>query len=51
MSEKVQLVVLGMGDSALCEPVQLGRAASIAGQVAARFAMDHELAHQIYAGC
>ena len=38
----MQLVVLGMGDAQLHQPVLLGGAASIRGRMAARFAMNHQ---------
>ena len=43
--------MLGMGDSRYANLFSWAEQASIRGRVAARFAMDHELAHQMYAGC
>ena len=48
MSQDVQLVVLGMGDSRYVNLFSWAEG-EYRGRVAARFAMDHELAHQIYA--
>lgn len=50
MRQDVQLVVLGMGDSRYVNLFSWAEG-EYPGRVAARFAMDHELAHQIYAGC
>ena len=50
MSENVQLVVLGMGESRYVNLFSWAEG-EFKGKVAARFAMDHALAHQIYAGC
>ncbi len=50
MNEKVQLVVLGMGESRYVNLFSWAEG-EFKGKVAARFAMDHILAHQIYAGC
>ena len=50
MAEKVQLVVLGMGDSRYVNLFSWAEG-EYKGQVAARFTMDHALAHRIYAGC
>lgn len=49
MQEDLQLVVLGMGDSRYMDLFSWAEQ-RYAGRVAARFAMDHELAHRIYAG-
>lgn len=49
MREDVQLVVLGMGDSRYVNLFSWAEQ-NYPGRVAARFAMDHELAHRIYAG-
>jgi len=45
----IQLVVLGMGDSRYVNLFSWAEGA-YPGKVAARFTMDHALAHQIYAG-
>ncbi len=50
MNENVQLVVLGMGESRYVNLFSWAEG-EFKGKVAARFAMDHTLAHQIYAGC
>ena len=50
MQEKVQLVVLGQGESRYVNLFSWAEG-EYKGKVAARFAMDHALAHQIYAGC
>ena len=49
MQEDLQLVVLGMGDSRYMDLFSWAEQ-QYPGRVAARFAMDHELAHRIYAG-
>ncbi|MBR4539185.1 MAG: glycogen synthase GlgA [Clostridia bacterium] len=49
MDEKVQLVVLGMGDAKYVNLFSWAEQ-QYAGRVAARFKMDGELAHRIYAG-
>lgn len=49
MQEDLQLVVLGMGDSRYMDLFYWAEQ-QYPGRVAARFAMDHELAHRIYAG-
>ncbi len=49
MQEKLQLVVLGMGDARYVNLFSWAES-NYPGRVAARFAMDHALAHQIYAG-
>ena len=49
LNQKVQLVVLGMGESRYVNLFSWAESA-YPGKVAARFAMDHALAHQIYAG-
>ena len=49
MREDVQLVVLGMGDSRYVNLFSWAEQ-NYPGRVAARFAMDHDLAHRIYAG-
>lgn len=49
MNEDVQLVVLGMGESRYVNLFSWAEQ-QYPGRVAARFAMDHMLAHQIYAG-
>ena len=46
----MQLVVLGMGESRYVNLFSWAEG-EFKGKVAARFAMDHALAHQIYAGC
>ncbi|MBR6569820.1 MAG: glycogen synthase GlgA [Clostridia bacterium] len=50
MQQDVQLVVLGMGESRYVSMFTWAED-KYKGKVAARFAMDHALAHQIYAGC
>ena len=50
MREDVQLVCLGMGDSRYVNLFSWAEQ-NYPGRVAARFVMDHALAHQIYAGC
>ncbi len=50
MREDVQLVVLGMGESRYVNLFSWAEQ-NYPGRVAARFAMDHDLAHRIYAGC
>lgn len=49
MEENVQLVVLGMGESRYVNLFSWAEQ-QYAGRVAARFQMDHQLAHRIYAG-
>lgn len=49
MGESVQLAVLGMGDSRYTNLFSWAEQ-RYHGKVAARFAMDHELAHKMYAG-
>lgn len=49
MREGVQLVVLGMGDSRYINLFSWAEQ-NYPGRVAARYAMDHDLAHRIYAG-
>ncbi len=49
LREDVQLVVLGMGDARYVNLFSWAEQ-SYPGRVAARFAMDNELAHRIYAG-
>ncbi len=49
MRKDVQLVVLGMGDSRYVNLFSWAEG-EYKGRVAARFTMDHALAHQIYAG-
>ncbi len=49
MGEDVQLVVLGMGDGRYVDLFSWAEQ-QYPGKVAARFTMDHELAHRIYAG-
>ena len=49
MNLGIQLVVLGMGDSRYVNLFSWAEGA-YPGRVAARFTMDHALAHQIYAG-
>lgn len=49
MKRDVQLVVLGMGDSRYVNLFSWAEG-EYRGRVAARFTMDHALAHQIYAG-
>ena len=50
LRQNVQLVVLGMGESRYVNLFSWAEG-EFKGKVAARFAMDHALAHQIYAGC
>ena len=50
LNHDVQLVVLGMGESRYVNLFSWAEGA-YKGRVAARFTMDHALAHQIYAGC
>jgi len=50
LKQNVQLVVLGMGESRYVNLFSWAEG-EYKGKVAARFAMDHALAHQIYAGC
>ena len=50
MKEKVQLVVLGMGESRYVNLFSWAES-EYRGRVAARFTMDSALAHRIYAGC
>ncbi len=50
LKEKVPLVVLVMGASRYVNLFSWAEG-EYKGKVAARFAMDHALAHQIYAGC
>lgn len=50
MQENVQLVVLGQGESRYVNLFSWAEG-EYQGRVAARFSMDHALAHQIYAGC
>ncbi|MCL2812137.1 MAG: glycogen synthase GlgA [Clostridia bacterium] len=49
MDEGIQLVMLGMGDAKYTDLFSWAEGA-FPGQVAARFAMDNQLAHRIYAG-
>lgn len=49
MREDLQLVVLGMGDSRYINLLNWAEQ-NYPGRVAARYAMDHDLAHRIYAG-
>ncbi|MCR4876094.1 MAG: glycogen synthase GlgA [Clostridiales bacterium] len=49
MRQKVQLVVLGMGEGRYFNLFSWAEG-EYKGRVAARFTMDHALAHQIYAG-
>ncbi len=49
MDEGIQLVVLGMGDAKYTDLFSWAEGA-FPGRIAARFAMDHQLAHRIYAG-
>ena len=49
MGEKVQLAVLGQGDARYTNLFSWAEQ-QYHGQMAARFAMDHELAHKLYAG-
>ena len=50
MKQDVQLVVLGMGDSRYVNLFSWA-GGEYRGRVSARFAMDNDLAHQIYGGC
>ena len=50
MNRKVQLVVLGMGESRYVNLFSWAES-EYKGKMASRFTMDHALAHQIYAGC
>ncbi len=49
MGERVQLAVLGQGDARYTNLFSWAEQ-QYRGQMAARFAMDHELAHKLYAG-
>lgn len=49
MNENVQLAVLGMGEARYTNLFSWAEQ-QYRGRVAARFAMDHELAHKLYAG-
>lgn len=49
MSQDLQLAVLGQGDSRYVNLFSWAEG-QYPGKMAARFAMDHQLAHQIYAG-
>ena len=49
MDTGIQLVVLGMGDAKYTDLFSWAESA-YPGRVAARFAMDHQMAHRIYAG-
>lgn len=49
MDENVQLAVLGMGDARYTNLFSWAEQQH-RGKIAARFAMDHELAHKLYAG-
>ena len=49
MAENVQLAVLGMGDARYTNLFSWAET-QYRGQLAARFAMDHALAHRLYAG-
>ena len=49
MNEKVQMAVLGMGDARYTNLFSWAEQ-QYRGRLAARFAMDHELAHKMYAG-
>ncbi|NLA52772.1 MAG: glycogen synthase, partial [Clostridiales bacterium] len=49
MKENLQLVVLGMGDSRYINLLNWAEQ-NYPGRVAARYSMDHDLAHRIYAG-
>ena len=49
MNENVQLAVLGMGDARYTNLFSWAEQ-QYRGRMAARFAMDHELAHRLYAG-
>ena len=50
MRQDIQLVVLGMGEGRYFNLFSWAEG-EYKGRVAARFTMDHALAHQIYAGC
>ncbi len=50
LNQNVQLVVLGMGESRYVNLFSWAES-EYKGKMAARFTMDHALAHQIYAGC
>lgn len=50
LRQDVQLVVLGMGESRYVNLFSWAES-EYRGKMAARFTMDHALAHQIYAGC
>lgn len=50
LRQDVQLVVLGMGESRYVNLFSWAEG-EYHGKMAARFTMDHALAHQIYAGC
>ena len=50
LHEDVQLAVLGMGDSRYVNLFSWAES-EFRGKAAARFSMDHVLAHRIYAGC
>ena len=49
MNENIQLVVLGMGEARYTNLFSWAEQ-QYRGKMAARFAMDHELAHRLYAG-
>lgn len=49
MNENVQMAVLGMGDARYTNLFSWAEQ-QYRGKIAARFAMDHELAHKLYAG-
>ena len=49
MNENMQLAVLGMGDARYTNLLSWAEQ-QYSGKMAARFAMDHELAHRLYAG-
>ena len=49
MNEELQLAVLGMGDARYTNLFSWAEQ-QYRGKLAARFAMDHELAHKLYAG-
>ena len=49
MNENVQLAVLGMGDARYTNLFSWAEQ-QYRGRMAARFAMDHSLAHKLYAG-
>jgi len=50
MSTGIQLVVLGMGEAKYTNLFSWAES-EYPGRLAARFAMNHQLAHRIYAGC